>query len=90
MYCIPIKKQTNTFQTIDKILKKNGKIIFFEPESMDKFLKKKGKINFSYPESLLKWDINILNEYFEKIGYSIKIFKNVEFKEMCIFVGDKL
>lgn len=90
LYCIPIKKQTHTFQTIDKILKKNGKIIFFEPESMDKFLKKKGKINFSYPESLLKWDINILKEYFEKNGYSIKIFKNVEFKEMCIFVGEKL
>jgi ubiquinone/menaquinone biosynthesis C-methylase UbiE len=72
LYCVPIKDYIHTFQTIDKILKKNGKIIFFEPKSF------------------LKWDVNNLKEGFERMGYSIKLFKNVEFKIMCMLVGEKL
>jgi ubiquinone/menaquinone biosynthesis C-methylase UbiE len=71
VYCIPKKDYIHTFETIDKILKINGKIIFFEPKSF------------------LKWNINNVKEYFEKMGYCIKIFKNVEFKIMCILVGEK-
>lgn len=36
-YCIPIKKHDQTFQNIDRILKTNGKIIFFEPISFFKW-----------------------------------------------------
>jgi ubiquinone/menaquinone biosynthesis C-methylase UbiE len=72
LYCIPIKNHNSTFQQINRILKKNGKIIFFEPKFF--FL----------------WDIKKLKIYFEKIGYSIKIYKNGKFKRMCILAGDKI
>ena len=43
-YCIPIKKRDQTFQNIDRILKTNGKIIFFEPISFFKWDKSPGDI----------------------------------------------
>lgn len=72
LYCIFNKDYIHISRKIDRILKKNGKIIFFEPKSF------------------LNWDINYLKNYFEEIGYIIKILKNGEYKRHCILIGEKL
>ena len=72
LYCLPPQKRLPVFQEINRILKKDGKIIFFE------------SIDF------LGWDINHAKNYFEKIGYQIKIIKTIEFQRTCILSGKKL
>jgi ubiquinone/menaquinone biosynthesis C-methylase UbiE len=71
LYCIKKEKRENVFREIDRVLKKEGRIIFFESKSF------------------FNWNIFEAKNFFEKIGYKIKIIPSTEFKTCCILYGKK-
>jgi len=71
IYCLSDKDRGNVLSEINRILKKDGKIIFFESSSF------------------MRWDINQVKQFFEKIGYKIDITPFKDFKKCCILYGKK-
>lgn len=71
---ISANDKLNFFEEIERIIKKNGRIIFFESTVLRKF----------------QWDIKDINEYFVNNNYLTNIIKINSFNNTCIFYAKKI
>jgi ubiquinone/menaquinone biosynthesis C-methylase UbiE len=75
LYSLSNKNLFFLLEEINRTLKKGGKVIFFESKSY----------NIPY-----RWNISIIENFFDELGYQIKIIKNKDLKNHCIFIGKKM